>query len=475
MSETIEQARENIGMDFVDVSDADTPDQLSGKVRQCINYGTVQADFNAGGIAGVISPENDMNGIESILFTGDDSMNVENEFRAVIVSCDNKADVIIKKQNAGGIVGWMTMGLVKDCVNIGTVDAENADYLGGIAGSANGYIRSCYSSCSLFGDSNVGGIAGSGTVVTDCRSMVTLEGSEKTGGILGLAEEPIIEQIKSADATEVENPEEEDTDPPVSGNYYVTLGGDMGGIDGISYSGRAESLALDAFMALEDIPMEFGTVVVRFICEDEVTHSISLVPGGKLKSGQLPKVPEKDGFTAVWAGLESANLDHISTDLTFYAEYTAKNPTIQSAEQRENGIPVLLAQGLFSGEQFVSLEPIEDHSTLSQGEDWAESWAFSFPNGGEVTKLRVSLPPGCGDSTVRLTVLDSNGQWQAREFTVEGSYLVFAHQDSDRALCLINSPNITLTVLLSAGAVLAAVLVIILLRKLRDKPRNSKI
>jgi hypothetical protein len=65
----------------------------------------------------------------------------------------------------------------------------------------------------------VGGIAGSGAIVTDCRSMVQITGgSEKAGAVLGIAAEPYAEE---------ENPR--------SGNLYVAVGADRGGIDGISY------------------------------------------------------------------------------------------------------------------------------------------------------------------------------------------------------------------------------------------------
>lgn len=471
MSETIDQATENIGMDFRDVSDQDTAEDLTGKVEKCINYGSVLADINAGGITGAIAPENDLNGYENILFSGDDSMNLENEFRAVILSCDNKADVSVKKQNGGGIVGWMSMGLVRECMNIGTIDAENADFLGGIAGSGSGYIRECYSSCSIFGDSNLGGIAGRGTIVTDCRSMVTMEGSEKIGGILGEAKEPVTTPVsKKTEEELLENSEEEaEKEIAVSGNYYVMLGRDFGAIDGISYADSAEPLALDVFMDLDDIPVEFGTIVVRFRYEDGTEKSISLVPGGKLKESQLPAVPEKAGFTGCWSGLEEADLDHIVSDLVFEAEYSAKRPTIESEDLRDTGMPVMLAQGLFSGEQTIVLAALDECPGLSVGESLAEAWAFTFPRGGEVTKLRFALPPGSGGGTVRLMVRQNTGQWQERECVVEGSYIVFDVQPEDDAMCLINSPNLVLTVGLCVGAVVVVCLALLLRSKLRKK------
>ena len=53
-------------------------------------------------------------------------------------------------------------------------------------GKSSGYVRQCSAKSDITGNAYVGGIAGEGLTVTDCRSMVQLTGSEKTGAVLGM-------------------------------------------------------------------------------------------------------------------------------------------------------------------------------------------------------------------------------------------------------------------------------------------------
>ena len=222
-------------------------------------------------------------------------------------------------------------------------------------------------------------------------------------------------------------------------------------------------------MELENIPDEFSAVIVRFLWEDGTEESIPLVYGGKLKEDRIPEVPERAGFTAEWEGLDDTNLDRIVKDLSFKAVYTAKKETIQSDELRENDMPVMLVQGLFGVGQAIELNSTTDCPSLSLGEAWAESWEFSFPNGGEVTKLRYSIPPGSKEDAIRLMVRDESGQWQARSYTAEGSYLVFSVTEGDNAVCLINSPDLIMMLMVSVGAIAVVFLAFLLRSRLRRK------
>ena len=78
---------------------------------------------------------------------GENSLNFESELRAVILDCDNSGIIAAGKQNAGGIVGFQSLGLVKTSRNSGKLDAENADYVGGISGRSMGFIRNCFANC----------------------------------------------------------------------------------------------------------------------------------------------------------------------------------------------------------------------------------------------------------------------------------------------------------------------------------------
>ena len=134
METTLDTASENLGGSIMDISDQDTDETLTGKVENCVNYGAVLADLNAGGIAGAMAIENDMDILEDWEQSGEESLNFESQLRVVILNCENKASVTARKQNAGGITGWQAMGLVKNSTNTGKLDCDGADYVGGISG-----------------------------------------------------------------------------------------------------------------------------------------------------------------------------------------------------------------------------------------------------------------------------------------------------------------------------------------------------
>ena len=102
INQTVNQAGDYLGWEFTDVSDEDTADDQTAKVEGCVNEGEVYADWNAGGIAGAMAPENDLNTLTSVEFYGEKSLHLYGQMRAVLLNCTNSAPVYAGKQNAGG-------------------------------------------------------------------------------------------------------------------------------------------------------------------------------------------------------------------------------------------------------------------------------------------------------------------------------------------------------------------------------------
>lgn len=451
MGQTISDAEENLGGSIIDVSDEDTDELLSGKIADCTNYGSILADLNAGGIAGAMAMENDLDILEDWEQSGENSLNFQSEVRTVVTNCQNLGTVTGSKQNIGGIAGWQSMGLVKNCTNTGAVDGTSAEYVGGIAGLSAGYIRKTYAKCALSGSTYLGGIAGSAAIVTDSRAMIQFSGgSEKVGAILGHAQEHSSEEA------------------PITGNFYFSAASDPGAIDGISYKGLAEPLNLKAFLALEELPALFQTVTVRFLFEDGTEERISVAPGGKIGTSQIPAVPKKDGYEGKWDGIEAADFSNILFDLTFEPVYTAYDATIQSAQTRENGLPLLLAEGSFTDEAVVTISQSSSAPATAEGETCLESWAFRMTESGHTG--RFLLPEDADPEQLKLLLGNEAGQWRAVEATVDGSYLVFALNGDDTTLALMQSAS-DQTMLITAGIAAAVLLIVLffLLRKNKTK------
>ncbi|MDD5864707.1 MAG: hypothetical protein PUD80_08760 [Firmicutes bacterium] len=467
MSATIGSADENMGGAITDISDQDSDDVLSGKVESCSNAGEVLADLNAGGITGAIALENDLDPESDLQITGNNSMNFNTKLRGVIRSCKNTGTVTVKRQNAGGIVGWMSLGLTRDCLSTGSVSAENANYVGGVAGQSSGYLRSCSAKAAIDGGAYVGGIAGKAVTVTDCRSMVKLTGTEKTGAVLGLREEPA-----GSSEEETESKEEEQTES-VTGNYYLPVEQDIGGIDGVSYSGCAQGLDETAFSRLDGLDPVFRTVSLRFVYEDGSVRTVSLSTGQALSPDQIPELPEKKGYTCYWDGLADTDLSAIGFDTTFQAVSLAEKKTVQSNDTRKNGLPVLLAEGQFSGEEPIALTPMAKGPAPGVNDTFLEGFAFTLPD-GDCDTLRY-LPENPWEAkTDRVYVRGTDGAWREAEASADASYLVFSVQAGDQAFCIVRTtPKFPTAVAAAAGAGAVAVIVVTALLIRRRRKQKS--
>ncbi len=468
MSATVGNASQNLGGTIEDISDRDTAEILSGKVEKCTNSGAVLGDLNAGGVVGAIAYENRLDPENDLQIGGDNSMNFDTQLRAVILGCENSGSVTAKRQNVGGIVGWMALGLTKDCLSTGSIDAEDANYVGGVAGRSDGYVRRCSAKSAITGNSYVGGIAGEGLTVTDCRSMVQLTGSEKTGAILGLkGEHSGFLKSESDDTDETE----EDT---VTGNYYLTVGSDIGAIDGVSYADSAQPLEHDDFVELEGLDPIFKVISVRFVYDDGMMHTVTLAPGEALSPDSIPKLPEKAGYVGRWDGLADADLSDIRFDVSFPAVYTAEWETVQSEPLGESKLPTLLAQGQFSDNTPIQLTQMTKGPAPGVHDKFLEGYAFTLPTG---TADTLRYLPETEQTNVRVMVKGADGSWRDVSHTQDGSYLVFAIEDGDESFCLIGSMKKSVSWLpftCAGGAAVVVLLVVILLVHHRRKKKAVK-
>lgn len=468
MSATVGNASQNLGGTIEDISDRDTAEILSGKVEKCTNSGAVLGDLNAGGVVGAIAYENRLDPENDLQIGGDNSMNFDTQLRAVILGCENSGSVTAKRQNVGGIVGWMALGLTKDCLSTGSIDAEDANYVGGVAGRSDGYIRRCSAKSAITGNAYVGGIAGEGLTVTDCRSMVQLTGSEKAGAILGFkGEHSGFLKSESDDTDETE----EDT---VNGNYYLTVGSDIGAIDGVSYADSAQPLEHDDFVELEGLDPIFKVISVRFVYDDGMMHTVTLAPSEALSPDSIPKLPEKAGYVGRWDGLADADLSDIRFDVSFPAVYTAEWETVQSEPLGESKLPTLLAQGQFSDNTPIQLTQMTKGPAPGVHDKFLEGYAFTLPTG---TADTLRYLPETEQKNVRVMVKGADGSWREVSHTQDGSYLVFAIEDGDESFCLIGSMKKSvsrLPIIGAGGAAVVALLVVILLVHHRRKKKAVK-
>ena len=454
MRNTLGNISETIGGSITDVSDDDTELNLTGKVSGCVNAGSVLADRNAGGIAGAIAMENDLDPEEDWTVLGNNSLNFESELRAVVTDSSNSGQISCKKQNAGGIVGWQSMGLVRSCINTGDVAADGAEYVGGITGQSLGFIRSSAAKCSISGNTHMGGVAGAASVVSDCRSVVKQNGGvEKTGEILGELTESITDQ-----------------EQPVSGNLYFSVGEDLGGIDGISYAGQAEPLTRDDFLALENLPESFSNVTLRFIYPSGLERGFNVTLGEAFPTYWIPPIPPKQGADAFWGGVEPDTFDQVLFDMDFHVEYREKRTVLES-ELLDGIRPVMLVEGCFENQSVLQLAPSEKPVMLQSREVLLESWDFAVKGAESLTTLRIRLPEGADEEHTVLMLCGADGNWRNADAQAHGTYLTAEVQNGDCAAALVQEP--TYTVVWIASGCMAAVLILILAVQKKKKSQKK--
>ena len=461
ISSTLNNAEDNLGATLTDISDLDTEEDTISKIASCFNYGEIHADQNGGGIVGTMGLENDLDPEDDVDIRGDLSLNLSYETRAVTRACENHATVQVKKSGAGGIVGTMSIGVVFDAINLGTVDASAAQRVGGIAGSSSSIIRRCDAKCAISGQSQVGGIAGIGSTVTDCRSLVHIscDGPE-TGAILGSSDTSLSLQTALL--------EEERS---VAANYYLAPGQDLGAIDGISYSGCAEPLALTDFLAIEELPAYFTTMTVRFVCEGQEDISFQIPVGEPFPTDQIPAVPGKEIHDGEWDGLAEADLSRIWYDQTFTAVYEAYHQTLQTEDTRSNGLPILLAGGHFPTDSLLTIEATPKSVTIPEGAALLDSWQItSEAESGLSIHYQPDEEALAAMDRIEIYVQDDMGTWTKRKATIDGRYLVFAMAQDEDTFCAIQLPVDYTPYYLAgggAGICIVALLIVVVVKKLR--------
>ena len=432
--------REEDASTVEDVSGQNVQEDSPGKIRSCINYGTVNADINSGGIVGALSWENDLDPEDDLKVQGDVSLNFTYKTRALVYQCMNRGTVQAKKQACGGVAGRSSLGAIIECEGYGLVKAEDASWVGGIVGKSEAEVRGCWAKCSVTGGNLCGGVAGEAAELNGCRALVTVEnGGEYTGAIAGkLSQDGTAERNVFVDS---------DT---------------LAGIDGISYSGQAEPLTYRAFLELDGVPDAFRKMILTFVAEDRViTRRVDYDKTLK----DIPEVPEKPGYSGAW---EDFNAAHIRADQTVYAAYSELQASADSGES--GGLPVVLAEGSFRDADQVTAEPLETDlpDTATAG------WRITVPEDGAGAHV-IHLRKPETDRHYQV-LLDTGSGWQTVDAREDGSYLVFSARGNDfRAAMEPVSDNGSLWI---AGAVGAGALVllvgVLVYRRKKQKKTASK-
>lgn len=416
-----------------DLSLEEAYDHDEGAIAKCENRGSVHGETNVGGVVGSVAFELSFDMEDTLGSSNFLPTEAERILFAAVRACENRGRVESRADGVGGVAGRMDVGAVVDCVSVGAVASQNGDYVGGVAGISKGSLSHCWSRCSLAGGKYIGGIAGSGGSIADCRAWTHIgRGTEYRGAVAGWA------------------------DGEVSGNLYADSWPE--GVDGVSRIGQAEALTEMELLALEDVPAELETVTVRFLVDGEAVRTLRLPFGGAVET--LPAVENKGSAYWVW---DSLDLGHVYADTDVTGRYLAPTHTLSSGED----IPQFLVEGEFYEDQSLEVLPItvpdESGGTLA---------GYTLRVGGFEGTLTVRMR---SESGAAIVVRGADGGYAEAPSEWDGRYLVFALENggSFAVSQQPERPDLRLFALIGGGALLVLLVVVRAASRRRRARRKS--
>jgi len=429
---------------YEDMSEDELFSVQEGKAEACANRGKVAGDVNVGGIVGTIAIEYDLDPEEDVSVSGTKNSEFKYFMNAALLDGKNYGTVSCKKDAAGGAVGYMDLGIAFGCENYGSVSSTSGDYVGGIAGQSSATLKYCWSLCELSGRNYVGGIAGSGTDISDCRSIVK---ASAAGGWCGaIAGEAL---------------------GKVSGNFFVDK--NQGGIDAISYAGRAEPQAYSEFILAENLPEEFLDFNLAFVAGNITVARIQFNYGDSFDTQTIPEVPQKEGYVGEWEEFDFSNLTFSDVVEAVYTPYD----TVVAVEEREGSRAVVLLEGTFVPGSVPKIIPSENVEPPAQL--------------GTVLDVQTVAAEGSVDSQYHVRYLAPieaenviiyiyrDGSWHLTETRAEGSYLIFEAEGDTVSFAAIELEKEfpVMEVAAASGAVLL-IAILLIIRKIYKNRKAKK-
>lgn len=306
-----------------DISDEAEEYGENGRIINCKNQGKIEADVNVGGIVGIVALELDLDPEIDLEIKDQGLVDMTTFVKATIKGCRNDAEISVKNDSGGGIVGRGDVGAILDCISRGSVKA-GGNYAGGIAGQSSGIIRRCFVLSDLEGTDSIGGIAGEAKEIKNCYTMVRINSEgEKLGAIAGSISGKLSE------------------------NYFLLE--ELAGVDGINYEGKAMPLSYQEFSKIEEIPKDFFKFTVTFKKDGEIVKTIPVKYGETLDTAKIPELSNDLENYYTWS---ETNFNSIKRNMIVEAKTASWSSAISSNEEK----PVLLAEGTFSPEANLELQ-----------------------------------------------------------------------------------------------------------------------
>ena len=429
-----------------DISSADSAQNSDGVIAKSVNRGAVHGDINAGGIAGTMNVEYDVDPEYDLDITETTNVRLRSTVSDVVIYCINYGEVNSKKDCAGGIVGLQELGLVYGSEGYGTVKSETGNYAGGIAGNSASAITDSYSLCNVESEDYTGGICGKGYTMQNCISIPAILGDgEAKGSLAGIIE----------------------SDGEVSTNIFVN---DIyGGIDDINYSGKADSASYEAVMAMENIPDGFHRVTLVFKADGNVIDTKNIAYNANLGVSELPSIPDKDGYYAQWP--ENIVSKPILQNTVVEAEYHVWIESVAGDIASQNDKPLFIAEGKFYDDNKITLSKC-DTDNLSGDIEYSYAWKMRGTDvkdkGTKICHFYIKNTSGSSEVWYRD---NADSGWVKADAKEHGSYMT-AEIPYEADFAVIHKESSNMIYYICGGAAACIIVLAVIIIKKRKK-RNK--
>lgn len=238
-------------------------------------------------------------------------------------------------------------------------------------------------------------------------------------------------------------------------------------------------------MKLENIPEGFHKVKITFRAEDNVDIVKTIVYNGSFSESDLPQIPEKDGYYAVWP--EDLVGKPMTENKTVEAEYSRWTESIVGSEvingaktedtasessDTENEKAVFLLEGKFYDD--TSIQMAECDTDLPDGDVvYAYDWSLEHLHDKiyDTVKAHFYVPDTSGKNEIWYRETGSDA-WTMAETTEDGSYLV-ADIPYEAAFALVHTAADHTLYYAGGGAAVVLLLIVLIIRKRRKRTQKK--
>lgn len=420
-----------------DVSDIDILSTTQGRIEGSRNRGEVYGDISVGGVVGSMAVEYDFDPEDDVKDRGTKSLKFTYKTKCVLRRCVNEGKVNSAKNYAGGIVGRMDLGTVLSCEGYGAVKADDGDYVGGIAGASETVIRNSAAKCTVSGNDYVGGVAGKADTVSHCYTVVTAEEhGEYAGAIAGDA----------------------DDKSKISGNVFV--GGELGGLDDINYTGKAQEGEISDYVSF--VKSSFNTDTefnLKFTADGKLIATVPFKYREEITADKIPSVPEKKGYYGKWSSYDFTSPEY---ETEIEAEYYRDIDIVESSLTRD-GKAIMLLCGAFDDSASIRIaKNSQNHTKMKKVLD---SYTVKI-DGDYNDKHTVRYLPSENIKKVKLYA-EYDGKIKKLKAKKFGSYLEFEISSGDFTIYETQKNYILGIVLKSLLAVIIALIIAFIIKNRR--------